>query len=76
MPRPPAVYGPKAVRALERTSFEFRRQVGSHAIPRRPETRRTVSVPSHGARNLPPGTLASILRDAGLSADEFVRLLG
>jgi predicted RNA binding protein YcfA (HicA-like mRNA interferase family) len=36
---------------------------------------RTVSVPCHSARDLKPGTLRSIIRQAGLSVDEFAGLL-
>ena len=41
-----------------------------------PETNRSVSVPCHGSRDLPPGTLSGILDDAGLTVEEFIELLG
>ena len=75
MPKLPVVSGPEAVRALKRAGFEFRRQEGSHSILRHPETRVTVPVPIHGGRDLPPGTLRDIIRDAGLTVEEFRRLL-
>lgn len=34
-----------------------------------------VSVPVHGSRQIPVGTLSAILEEAGLSADEFIALL-
>jgi len=34
-----------------------------------------VTVPVHGNRDLPPGTLKSILQQAGLTVDELVELL-
>jgi predicted RNA binding protein YcfA (HicA-like mRNA interferase family) len=36
---------------------------------------RTVIVPVHGNRDIPPGTLRSILTQAGLPVDEFIDLL-
>jgi predicted RNA binding protein YcfA (HicA-like mRNA interferase family) len=47
-------------------------QRGSHAKLRSAEGR-TVIVPLHS--ELAPGTLRSILRQAGLSVDEFTRLI-
>jgi predicted RNA binding protein YcfA (HicA-like mRNA interferase family) len=40
-----------------------------------PATKRRVSVPAHGGRDLKPGTLRGVIRDAGLTVEEFVRLL-
>jgi len=37
--------------------------------------RTTLSVPVHGNQTLPIGTLASILRDAQVDADEFNELV-
>jgi predicted RNA binding protein YcfA (HicA-like mRNA interferase family) len=39
------------------------------------DQKRTVTVPVHAARDLKPGTLRSIIRQAGLSVDDFVELL-
>jgi predicted RNA binding protein YcfA (HicA-like mRNA interferase family) len=63
------------VRALKRAGFQVNRQRGSHVILVHPETDRSVSVPCHGARDLPPGTLSHVLDDAGLTVEEFTRLL-
>jgi len=40
-----------------------------------PSRRRRVTVTVHGTEDLPPGTLHSILRQAGLTVEEFRRLL-
>ena len=34
-----------------------------------------VSVPVHGSHDLPPGTVRSILKQAGLTVEEFIALL-
>ena len=67
--------GEKVVRALERAGLVFRRQTGGHRILRHPETKASVSVPIHGSKDLKPGTLHRIIRQAGLTVDEFRRLL-
>ena len=60
------------VQALERLDFVQVSQRGSHLKLRRrtPEGTRTVIV-KMGAREVPAGTLASIIRQAGLSREEF-----
>jgi predicted RNA binding protein YcfA (HicA-like mRNA interferase family) len=71
MPKLPVVSGAEAVRALERLGFVVVRQRGSHLILRREST--GCVVPNH--RELKTGTLAGILKQAEVSADEFVAAL-
>jgi predicted RNA binding protein YcfA (HicA-like mRNA interferase family) len=47
---------------------------GSHHIMRHPDGRRA-NVPVHGNRPLPTGTLGSICRDVGRTADQLRDLL-
>ena len=75
MPKLPVVSGPETVRALQRAGFAVRRQRGSHVVLTGPEGWRQVSVPVHGGRDVQAGTLRAIIRDAGLSVEEFRRLL-
>lgn len=74
MSRLPVISGADCVRALVRNGFTIRRQMGSHIILRRDDPFALVVVPDH--RSLKPGTLRRIIRDAGLTVDEFVNLLG
>ncbi|MGD8238827.1 MAG: type II toxin-antitoxin system HicA family toxin [Armatimonadota bacterium] len=67
--------GPEAVKALRRAGFVVRRQSSSHVVLTHPERDRPVSVPVHAARDVKPGTLRGIIRDAGLSVEAFRRLL-
>ena len=76
MPKLPVVSGLETVRALERAGFLVSHQTGSHVSLRHMETGRTVSVPVHGGRDLPTGTVRGIIRDAGLTVVEFCELLG
>jgi predicted RNA binding protein YcfA (HicA-like mRNA interferase family) len=73
----PIVSGSRVVRALTRAGFVLDRIVGSHHVLAHPNdpTRRTVTVPVHSARDLKPGTLRAIIRQAGLTIEEFKELL-
>ena len=72
MPKPPLVSGKEAVKALERLGFVFLRQRGSHAILRRdtPDGTQGCVVPMH--REVQPGTLRGILKQAGVELDDFI----
>ena len=71
-PAVPVVSGAEVVRALGKAGFERVGQRGSHMKLRHVDGR-TVIVPMH--RELARGTLRSILRQAGFSADGFRELL-
>ena len=68
MPKlPRGVSGADAVRALERLGFVAVRQRGSHIVMRRGAS--GCLVPNH--REIKTGTLAGVLRQAGVSVEEF-----
>jgi predicted RNA binding protein YcfA (HicA-like mRNA interferase family) len=71
MPKLPRVSGPEALRALRRLGFEQVRQSGSHVVLRRGS--KGCVVPLHA--ELKVGTLAGLLRQAEVSAEEFVASL-
>ena len=75
MPKQPTVSGAETLRALERAGFIVQRQRGSHVMMRNPQTERRATVPIHAGEDLRPGTLASILRQAGLTVAQFAELL-
>jgi len=59
---------------LRRVGFIFDRQAkGSHEIWWNPQTRARTTVPHHPG-DLPEGTLRAILRQAGLTIEEFLEL--
>jgi len=70
----PRVSGREVVKALAKVGYEQDRQRGSHIILRR-ETypHRRVVVPDH--KEVAKGTLRSIIRETGLTVDEFKALL-
>jgi predicted RNA binding protein YcfA (HicA-like mRNA interferase family) len=69
----PALSGAEILKALKKAGFQHKSQRGDHVKVRHPETHRTAIVPLYDA--IADGLLASILRQAGLSRDEFRGLL-
>jgi predicted RNA binding protein YcfA (HicA-like mRNA interferase family) len=55
-------------------AFVFDHQQGSHAFYRHPATKRTTVVPIH-SKELPRWLLKKIIKEAGLTEDEFRKLL-
>lgn len=74
MPPVPVTPGAQVVKALEKAGFELVRVTGSHHRMTHADGRR-VSVPVHRSRDVPRGTLRSVIRDAGLTVEEFLSLL-
>lgn len=74
MTKLPVVSGRQCLKALQKAGFVVRRQSGSHIILRRDDPFAQISLPNH--KTVKPGTLRKIIRDAGLTVDEFVELLG
>lgn len=68
MPKLPVVSGAEAVRTLERLGFAVTRQRGSHIMMRRGSS--GCVVPNH--RELKIGTLVGLLKQAGISPEEFM----
>lgn len=68
----PAVKPKMVIRALERGGFYVHHVTGSHYILKKDAQR--VTVPYHG-KDLKPRTLASIIEQSGLTAEEFLDLL-
>jgi predicted RNA binding protein YcfA (HicA-like mRNA interferase family) len=74
MTRLPVVSGEQVIKALKRAGFYAHHQKGSHVTLRKEEQPQVrVVVPLH--RVVKKGTLRSIIRDAGLTVEEFVELL-
>jgi predicted RNA binding protein YcfA (HicA-like mRNA interferase family) len=71
MPKLPRISGPEIVKALQCLGFEVARQRGSHIIMRRGAS--GCVAPNH--REVKVGTLVGVLRQAGVSAEEFIAAL-
>lgn len=68
----PTLKPKQAIKALERGGFYVHHVSGSHYILKKDRLR--VTVPYHN-RDLKPGTLRSIIVQAGLTVEEFLDLL-
>jgi len=75
MPKLPVIDDRRLIRILKLEGFTETRQKGSHLSLHKvtPEGIRLVVVPVR--RDIPRGTLKSILRKAGISRDRFFELL-
>ena len=74
MPHLPVISGFEAVKAFGKLGYMLSHQTGSHIILRRSAPpHRHLSVPNH--RELAKGTLRGLIRDAGLTVEEFANLL-
>jgi len=70
MSRLPRLSGRDCVKALGKAGFQVRRQRASHIILRRQEPFAQLVVPDH--KELDSGTLRAILRQSGLSVEQFL----
>lgn len=72
--RLPVVSGKKVLKALQKIGFEIDHQTGSHIIMRESQQPfRRVTVPNH--KVIVPRTLVSIIRESGLTREDFIKLL-
>jgi len=70
----PVLSGREVVRALEKNGYVYDRQRGSHIILRHKDPpHRRLTVPDH--KEIAKGTLRAIIRQAGLTVDQFIALL-
>ncbi len=71
----PILSGEKLCRILMRAGYRMHHQTGSHIILRQSEVPFSrLTVPNH--KEISVGTLRAILRQAGLTVDEFRTLMG
>ena len=73
MPKLPVLSARECIAALEKAGFHVIRQRGSHITLRRDNPSARVTVPNH--KELKTGMLRSIIRQAGMTVDEFLELL-
>jgi predicted RNA binding protein YcfA (HicA-like mRNA interferase family) len=64
----------EVIRKLRELGFEGPFGGGRHVFMRHPETRVKISVPVHQGRDIPIGTLAAIIKQAGSTVDQWLAL--
>ncbi len=70
----PALRAREVVKIPEKAGFVKWRQKGSHLTMHRESDRRALTVPIHFSRTVPKGTLRAIIKQAGLTHEEFLGL--
>lgn len=73
MSKLPAISGEECIKALKKINFFVYRQRGSHITLVRENPSTQVTIPNH--RTIAKGTLRNIIRQVGLTVDEFINLL-
>jgi len=73
MPKLPVISGKEAAKAFSTVGWHADRQVGSHLVMRKEDSKVTLSIPQH--KELKPGLLRKLIKNAGLTVEEFVELL-
>ena len=73
MSKLPVISGADCVKALSKIGFEVYRQRGSHIVVVRQSPPTQTTIPNH--KELDRGTLRAIIRQAGLTVDEFIELI-
>ena len=74
MPKLPSIKGKEFFKILIRLGYCLDHVQGSHHILRRSDGKK-VTVPVHGNKEIPKGTLLGILYDLEISKEEIVSLL-
>jgi predicted RNA binding protein YcfA (HicA-like mRNA interferase family) len=69
----PVISGADCVKALGKLGFEVYRQRGSHIVVVRKSPPSQTTIPNH--KELDRGTLRAIIRQTGLTVEEFIALL-
>ena len=74
MPKLPLISGIDLVKAFAKLGYEKDHQTGSHIILRhKDQPHRRLTIPNHS--ELAKGTLKAIIRQSGLTREEFLNLL-
>ena len=66
-----SISGKNLCKVVERNGWTLKRVAGSHHIYTKQGIAVILSIPVHGNRALPTGTLRRILKDAGLTEDNL-----
>ncbi|MBD3343726.1 MAG: addiction module toxin, HicA family [Chitinivibrionales bacterium] len=74
MSKLPAIKPRFAIRALKKAGYKIDHQTGSYVILEKPGHPSIITVPMHNI-DLKKGTLKAILKQAGLSNDDFLNLI-
>ena len=72
--RLPPMTAREVIAALRKAGWTVDRTTGSHYIMRHPDKAGRFPVPYHGNRDIKVAVLRSIIRQAGMTVEEFLEL--
>lgn len=67
------ISGKEAAKAFAKVGWEAVGQVGSHLVMTKAGIKANLSIPQH--KELSVGTLRALIRNAGMSVEDFIELL-
>jgi len=67
--------GEAVVRAFKRAGWHVARRKGRHVIMEKEGSDATPSIPVHKGKDVKKGALRNLIRDAELSAEEFLKVI-
>jgi len=74
LPKIPPLSPEKLIKILQKAGFRAIRQKGSHIIMMNDKRIRIV-IPIHPGREVKPGLVRAIIKEAGITREEFIKLL-
>lgn len=74
-PALPVISGKEAIRAFLKAGWTQRSRKGSHVKLVKSGQPNPIIIPLHGSKPLDRGTLASIIKNSGMTVSEFISLL-
>jgi predicted RNA binding protein YcfA (HicA-like mRNA interferase family) len=75
MPKLGVYSGPIVVRAFQNAGWTISRQKGSHTIMEKAGHEATLSIPVHKGKDVKRGTLRDLIKDAGMTVEEFISMI-
>lgn len=75
MPKLPVISARKLIRVLKKKGFTLHRTKGSHHIFIQRIDKLTVAIPVHPGHDLGRGITLTILKEADITIEEFLKLL-
>ncbi len=73
MPKIPSFKPRELIKKFEKAGYVVDRQKGSHVILYHPTQGKRLTIPLH-VGEMPKGTLLSIIKQSGMTRDEFLKL--
>lgn len=74
MPKLPSIQPKVLIKLFEKQGYIIDRQKGSHVILYHSPSHKRLTIPMH-TRDIPNGTLHAIIKQSGLTKEEFLKLM-